>query len=68
MWGLKALMFKNRLLWLDYDGSLIGINYQSEAEKNKYAVANTQNKEHLHASLQDFEKAVLELETKYRKV
>jgi hypothetical protein len=65
--GWRGTMFQNGSLWLDEEGRITAINYQTEKEKRKHAELIEIDKKQLHSSLRDFVKPVLEWETpKYR--
>ncbi|GEM_PF-273595 len=66
--GAKGIMFDSGMLWLDADGRIIAVNYQSEYEKNKIKQLNEQEKEQLHESIKDYRKAIYLLKTKKFKV
>jgi len=62
--GWRGIMLHNGDLWMDYDGKIIGINYQSETEKalkNKIIAAS---KKKLHKSIKEFSEPVLDWRTK----
>ena len=65
--GWRGIMFLRGDIWLDYDGTLIGVNYQSEFEtkwKNKLIALE---KSQIHESLRAFKEPVHVMETsKYR--
>lgn len=61
--GSRGIMLNSGTLWLNPSGKLIAVNYQSEAEKEQKEALLAMGKQDLHASLQDFEKPVLVLET-----
>ena len=61
--GWRGIMFLNGDIWLDYDGTLIGVNYQSEFEtkwKNKLIALE---KSQIHESLREFKEPVHVMET-----
>ncbi|MBU5636270.1 hypothetical protein KOM00_05940 [Geomonas sp. Red69] len=65
--GGRGFMFQNGSLWLDEDGRITAINYQTEKGKRKRADLIEADKKQLHGSLRDFKRPVLEWETaKYR--
>ena len=65
--GWRGIMFQNGSLWLDEEGRITAINYQTEKGKRKRAELIEVDKKELHSSLRDFVKPVLEWETaKYR--
>ncbi len=65
--GWRGIMLLNGDLWLDEEGRLIAVNYESEAEaKNRNELIKTE-KSQLHPSLRDFQYPIHILETsKYR--
>lgn len=62
--GSEGIMLLDGTLWLDYNGKIIAVNYESETENAIEARLNVQQKAALHESLKDFEKPVLEWKTK----
>lgn len=65
--GYRGIMFMNGQLWLEYDGSLIAVNYQTKAEADKRAALIAKEKKGLHASVRGFSEPVCILLTaKYR--
>jgi len=66
--GWRGIMFKNGDLWLDYDGSLLAVNYQSEIEKKEKDRLIQAEKDGLHPSLAKFEKTVLLMNTSKFKI
>ena len=61
--GWRGIMFMNGDLWLDYDGNLISVNYQSDFEKNKLNELVRSEKQTLNKQVQDFKKPIYLLET-----
>ncbi|WP_300673636.1 hypothetical protein [Desulfoluna sp.] len=62
--GWRGIMLQNGVLWMDYDGKIMAINYQSEIEKAlQHRLINTERK-NLHKSLTVFEQPVLDWQTK----
>jgi hypothetical protein len=53
--GWRGIMFQNGLVWLDYDGSLIGVNYQSNMERQKWEELVKKDKVNLYEPLRNFE-------------
>jgi len=49
--GWRGIMLANGLLWLDIDGSLRAVNYQSKYEQEKRAELIEQDRNRLHPSL-----------------
>src|SRR5262249_42797373 len=65
--GWRGIMLSRGIVWLDYDGKLIAVNYQSKAEFNKKEELIKQEKSQLHESLKEFKTPIHILETsKYR--
>ena len=65
--GWRGIMLFNGDVWLDYDGRLVSVNYQSQLEAKKKEELINLEKSRLHQSLKEFEKPVHILETtKYR--
>ena len=65
--GWRGIMLLNGDVWLDYDGRLIAVNYQSQIEAKKKEELINIEKSQLHESIKYFKKPVLILETaKYR--
>ncbi len=65
--GWRGIMLQNGELYLDYDGTLIGVNHQSEAEAKMKDELIAQEKAKLHPSLKEFSEPVCILLTeKYR--
>lgn len=56
--GSKGLMFQNGEIWLDEDGKIIAINYQSEYEKNRIKELYQTEKTKLHESIKIFKKHI----------
>lgn len=61
--GCTGVMLNNGTLWLDYDGRLIGVNYQSNFEKDKRVKLIKKDKKTIHESIKDFEEPILIIET-----
>lgn len=66
--GWRGLMLRNGLLWLDENGRLIAVNYQSAAENKKRAARIDKQKNYIHPSLQGFERPVCFMKTKKFKI
>jgi hypothetical protein len=62
--GWRGISFTDGKFWLDYDGNLIGVNYQSKIEKAKKVQLIISEKNKLHESVKTFKSPVLILETK----
>lgn len=61
--GYRGIMFLNGAIWLDYDGRLTAVNYQSELEKRKRAELIGREKNNLHESIKTFSEPIHILET-----
>lgn len=57
--GWRGIMLDQGLLWMDYDGTIIGVNYQSEAERRLRNELIEKEKKSLCPSLRVFEEPVL---------
>ena len=57
--GWRGIMLGQGLLWMDYDGTIIGVNYQSEAETRLRNDLIDKEKNSLYSSLRVFEEPVL---------
>lgn len=65
--GWRGIMLNAGEIWLDFDGNLFAINYQSEFEKQQMIQLINAEKSILHESLKEFQKPICILETsKYR--
>jgi len=65
--GWRGLMLNQGDIWLDLDGRLISINYQSKFEKSLRNKLIEEEKEKLYTSLKNYKKPIYILETsKYR--
>jgi hypothetical protein len=62
--GYQGMMLGNGSVWIDYDGTLLAVNYQSDAEARIKKELIVKDKQHLHNSLSDFETPVCVLLTK----
>jgi hypothetical protein len=61
--GWRGIMFQNGSLWLDEEGRITAINYETEKGRRKRAELIEVDKQQLHSSLRDFVEPVLEWET-----
>src|SRR5579862_1520978 len=61
--GWRGIMLSNGMLWIDYDGTLIGANYQSKFEKEEYERLVRMDKSRLYESVNKFETPICILET-----
>jgi hypothetical protein len=65
--GWLGIMLFNGELWLDYDGRLTGVNYQSKFEKKELEELIKIEKKDLYVSIKEFKQPICILETtKYR--
>jgi hypothetical protein len=62
--GWRGIMFENGDLWMDTEGVITSINYQSGFEKNLMTSLIAQEKENLHSSLKTFKNPVYKIKTK----
>jgi hypothetical protein len=62
--GWRGIMFQNGVLWLDEDGKIIAVNYETEKGKRKRDILIEADRKNLHSSLQQFLEPVLEWRTK----
>jgi len=62
--GWRGIMFKNGVLWLDENGKITGINYQTEKAMRKRDILIEADKRNLHSSLQKLLEPILEWRTK----
>ena len=61
--GWRGIMLNNGELWLDLDGNLFAVNYQSEFEAKKKMQLINAEKSNLHESIKEFQKPICILET-----
>lgn len=61
--GYRGIMLDNGIMWLNYDGTILGINYQSDVEKQKQLKLINSERETLYAELRNYLEPVLEWET-----
>ena len=61
--GWRGLMFNNGDVWLDEDGNLTTVNYESAAEKQLRKELIAEDKRSIHASLRQFESPMCVMET-----
>jgi len=65
--GWRGIMLLNGEVWLNYEGELIAVNYQSKVEKKNLEELINTEKNSLHESLRNFKRPICILETsKYR--
>lgn len=61
--GWRGIMLNQGDLWIDTDGKIISINYQSEAEKKLKNSLIASQKKNVNSSISDFKQPVVVLET-----
>lgn len=61
--GWRGIMLNQGILWIDYDGKLRGVNYQSKTEKELKDRLIKEDKANIHSSLSNFTRPVYLLET-----
>ncbi len=61
--GWRGIMFQNGSLWLDEEGRITAINYETEKGRRKRAELIKADGSNLYSSLRNFEEPVLEWET-----
>jgi hypothetical protein len=61
--GWRGIMLFQGTVWLDYDGRLISVNYQSDFERKKCEALIAKEKAEIHSSLKKFKIPVCVLET-----
>jgi hypothetical protein len=65
--GWRGIMLFHGDVWLDYDGKLIAVNYQSAVESKKKEELIAIEKSHLHESIKEYKSPIHILETtKYK--
>ncbi len=64
MMGWRGIMFDSGKLWLDFDGSIWAVPYESEAEKTRREALIAKQKQRLHESLREFTQPILTWKTK----
>ena len=57
-------MLYNGTLWLDHDGNLIAVNYESNKEQIKKRELIEKEKSAIHSSLRDYENSITILENR----
>ncbi len=62
--GWRGIMFNNGDLWMDNDGKIFAVNYQSQYEKKQKQQLIQKQKETIHSSLKKFREPQLLLTTK----
>ncbi len=66
--GWRGIMLLSGNVWLNYDGKIMAINYQSNLEKAKKAKLIMVQKSDLHPSLRSFIKPICTLQTKTHRI
>ena len=66
--GKSGLMLLDGQVWLDLEGKLLAVNYQSKYEKNEIEELIEAEKRLLHESIKDFRRPVCQLETSSYKI
>ncbi|SHN46116.1 hypothetical protein [Chitinophaga sp. CF418] len=61
--GWRGLMLRNGQLWLNEEGKLIAVNYQSAVESQKKGLLIDKERSLVHTSIKDFKRPVCLLET-----
>ncbi|PSL25858.1 hypothetical protein [Chitinophaga ginsengisoli] len=61
--GWRGLMLRHGQLWLNEEGKLIAVNYQSAVESKKRALLVEKERSLVHSSLKEFKRPVALLET-----
>jgi hypothetical protein len=61
--GWRGIMLYRGDIWIDFNGRLMGINYQSKAELSMREKLISNEKEKIHASLSQFQYPICVLET-----
>ena len=61
--GKSGLMLLNGQVWLNLEGKLLAVNYQSKHEKSKTEELIEAEKSQLHESMRDFRRPVCQIET-----
>jgi hypothetical protein len=62
--GWRGIMLNDGDLWLDHDGKISSVNYQSNAEKNLKNQIAAKGRRALHRSVNNFAESVLEWKTR----
>lgn len=62
--GWHGIMYQDGLLWLNEEGQIIAINYESAKEKSLAAQAIAEDKQTLPESLRDFKEPLYQIKTK----
>lgn len=62
--GWRGIMLSNGIIWIDTDGKITAVNYQSDFEKKLEKNLIIQQKKSLHISLKNFTKPIYQIKTK----
>ncbi len=62
--GWRGIMLYNGLVWLDYNGKIMAVNYESRAEQARQKKLLAKDRATLYASLQTYKQPVLKINTK----
>jgi len=62
--GWRGIMFSKGLLWLDTDGNIISVNYESNIERTLKKGVISEQKRRLHNSINNYAEPLLSWETK----
>jgi hypothetical protein len=66
--GWRGIMLKHGALWLDSEGNLLAINYESEIEETERLKLIEVDRSNLHESLREFERPLYVFETSKFKI
>lgn len=66
--GWRGIMLLNGIVWLDTNGRLICVNYESRYEHDKRISIINQEKSHLNESIKDFKEPIFVWETQKFKI
>lgn len=61
--GWRGIMLRDGLVWLNEEGKLIAVNYQSKAESDRKSQLIEKDRERVHASIKGFKRPACLLET-----
>jgi hypothetical protein len=62
--GWRGIMLNDGDIWLDYDGKIMSINYQSKAEKNLKNYISARGRGSLHRSVNAYAQSIIQWNTK----
>lgn len=66
--GWRGIMLNQGVLWLDYDGNLVAVNYESDLEQNIKNKLIEIDRLRLYKSIQNFKKPILIMETEQYRI